>query len=106
MSTEAKEKKFRYPSPIKCPHCRGMNTFAVHTDNVRGIQYRRCRAAICRGVKWSVRGVPADAGQKPPVTGHDLRCPHCEAKYSRQADLTKHLKRVHGTQTGETTNGE
>ncbi len=102
MSTEAKEKKFRYPSPVKCPHCRGFDTYAAHTDNVKGKQHRRCRSAICRTVKWTIKGilVPSDAPESP-----SFDCPHCPSTYKRQADLTKHLKRVHGAQTGETTNG-
>lgn len=50
-----KKRNYVFPTPSKCPRCRGVDTVAYRTDGK--IQYRRCRRAICRH-RYQVRGTP------------------------------------------------
>ncbi len=93
--TEDAKPQWIFPR-VPCPRCRAHDTIATHTDSTRGIQYRKCRRAICRW-KFSVKGA---AAERPAALM--LQCPHCEKTYERQSSLTKHLQRQH---KGEATNG-
>jgi hypothetical protein len=108
---ETKEPKWLFTRPVRCPRCRGYHTYVLKTDPEKGLQHMRCRHALCRSVRWVNRGVLNQAYRGPSdeqlVTSDEaFDCPHCRATYKRRSDLTKHLKREHGSQNGETNDGE
>jgi phage FluMu protein Com len=121
MTEKSKEvtaaKQWVFP-PKRCPRCKQLNSEATHTDSERGVQYRRCRTPLCRaiGIRFSVRGEPVTPAEVE-VENPSFDCPHCQATYKRQGDLTKHIYKTHGDTTptqsgdvsavpeGETTDG-
>ncbi|MBA7650353.1 hypothetical protein ES703_58156 [subsurface metagenome] len=50
-----KKRNYVFPTPSKCPRCRGMDTVAYRTDGKT--QYRRCRRAVCLH-RYYVIGIP------------------------------------------------
>lgn len=62
MSKKKKAKaRYAFPSAGQCPRCGSFDTEAYSTQGK--IQYRRCRAAICRW-RYSVRGVKIKTNKK------------------------------------------
>ena len=91
--------KRKWTFPVKpCPRCKGYNTEATRTDGRRGIQYRRCRMAVCRK-RYSVRG---QAIERP----RPFVCPQCGNAYERQRALTRHIDSKHGGNDNDRTDDE
>ena len=52
---ESEGEKFSFPTRVRCPRCRSLQTRATSTQGQ--IQYRECQMPVCRK-RFSVRGEP------------------------------------------------
>jgi len=93
MSTQ--KKRYVFPSKRQCTRCKQYDTEARRGgDQETGKQLRICRRATCRW-KFAVNGIPVETPPEQAEKRKPFACPHCDKRYGRQGDLTRHLNRKH-----------
>lgn len=50
-----RERTWSFPTVSRCPRCGSTNTICRRTDGQNGVQYRKCRMAVCH-YNFSVQG--------------------------------------------------
>jgi len=53
--TRHRERTWSFPTVTRCPRCGSTDTICRRTDVQKGVQYRKCRMAVCH-YNFCVRG--------------------------------------------------